>query len=546
MWVPESQLTSWFFPSFREVSDSCEQLVLSRREGPVRTPGPLCARLCSYALPIRSSYRPIAEQKQDELPVWTAVCHEKPFSLWSEFPGQLETVETTRLSTSTKALGARAARSFHTSPRALAAPAPLLLLILKPVQKLLAIIVGSDTLVELLLWAAHSRSQCQGSFSSSLLGCRLSWSLRTSGKSSSERGIRKWWQALPPNKKELFKDSVKKNKWKLLLGLSASGLLFVVLYFTHLEVSPVTGRSKLLLLGKEHFRLLADLEYQVWMEEFKDAMLPERDPRYLTVKEVVYHLTQCNQDVPGISEINWVIHVVDSPDVNAFVLPNGQVFVFTGLLGSVTDTHQLSFLLGHEIAHAVLGHAAEKASLVHLLDFLGMIFLTMIWAVCPRDSLALLGQWIQSKLQEYVFDRPYSRTLEAEADKIGLQLAAKFTNPHLYRSAVNSLSSSRRALLSRKETQYEGFEHSVYAALFCESILLDTNASSSSYCLFSQCCAVQEVWSLPDPLRSSSIKEILSQKTKKKKEEEEKEEEKEEEEEEEEKEEEEEEEEELH
>ncbi|XP_031233877.1 metalloendopeptidase OMA1, mitochondrial isoform X3 [Mastomys coucha] len=272
-------------------------------------------------------------------------------------------------------------QSFHTSARVQAAPVPLLLLILKPVQKLLAIIVG--------------------------------------------RGIRKWWQALPPNKKELFKDSVRKNKWRLLLGLSAFGLLFVLFYFTHLEVSPVTGRSKLLLVGKEHFRLLSDLEYEVWMEKFKNDLLPKRDPRYLTVKEVVCHLTQCNQDVPGISEINWVIHVVNSPDVNAFVLPNGQVFVFTGLLNSVTDMHQLSFLLGHEIAHAVLGHAAEKASLVHLLDFLGMIFLTMIWAICPRDSLAVLGQWIQSKLQEYMFDRPYSRTLEAEADKIGLQLAAK-------------------------------------------------------------------------------------------------------------------------
>lgn len=48
----------------------------------------------------------IAEQKQDELPVWTAVGREKPVSLWSEFPGQLETVETTgRRSTGTKALG---------------------------------------------------------------------------------------------------------------------------------------------------------------------------------------------------------------------------------------------------------------------------------------------------------------------------------------------------------------------------------------------------------------------------------------------------------
>ncbi|XP_065784968.1 metalloendopeptidase OMA1, mitochondrial isoform X3 [Muntiacus reevesi] len=235
-------------------------------------------------------------------------------------------------------LPTRDIRSFHTSPRCQAAPVPLLLMILKPVQKLLAIIVG--------------------------------------------RGIRKWWQALPPNKKELFKESLRKNKWKLFLGLSSFGLLFVVFYFTHLEVSPVTGRSKLLLLGKEHFRLLSELEYEAWMEEFKNDMLTEKDARYVAVKAVVHHLIECNQDVPGISEINWIIHVVDSPDINAFVLPNGQVFVFTGLLNSVTDIHQLSFLLGHEIAHAVLEHA-------------------------------------------FLFDRPYSRTLEAEADKIGLQLAAK-------------------------------------------------------------------------------------------------------------------------
>ncbi|KAM5323729.1 metalloendopeptidase OMA1, mitochondrial isoform 1-T5 [Glossophaga mutica] len=271
-------------------------------------------------------------------------------------------------------------RSFHTSPCLQAAPIPLLLIILKPVQKLLAIIVG--------------------------------------------RGIRKWWRALPPNKKELFKESVRKNKWKLFLGLSSFGLLFVVFYFTHLEVSPITGRTKLLLLGKEHFSLLSELECQAWMEEYKNDMLTENDAQYLTIKEVFYHLIECNKDIPGISEVNWIIHVVDSPDVNAFVLPNGHVFVFTGLI-SMSDIHQLSFILGHEIAHAVLEHAAEKASVVHLLDFLGLIFLTMIWAVCPRDSLAILGQWLQSKLQEYLFSRPYSRTLEAEADKIGLQIAAK-------------------------------------------------------------------------------------------------------------------------
>lgn len=53
-----------------------------------------------------------------------------------------------------------------------------------------------------------------------------------------------------------------------------------------------------------------------------------------------------------------------------FLVQNGQVFIFTGLLNSVTDAHQLSFLLGHEIAHAVLGHAVstyDECSVVEIL-----------------------------------------------------------------------------------------------------------------------------------------------------------------------------------
>uniref|UniRef100_A0A452HIB2 Metalloendopeptidase OMA1, mitochondrial n=1 Tax=Gopherus agassizii TaxID=38772 RepID=A0A452HIB2_9SAUR len=244
-------------------------------------------------------------------------------------------------------------RLFHTSSSFQAAPVPLLWIILKPAQKLFAIILG--------------------------------------------RSIRKWWKALPPNKRELFKESE----------------------------TPITGRARLLVFGKEHFMALSEMEYDMWMEQFKNKMLSEIDPRYQVVKKVIGHLSESNQDIPQVSEFKWVIHVVEEPGINAFVLPNGQVFVFTGLLNAVSDIHQLSFILGHEIAHAVLGHAAEKASLVHFLDFLSLILLTMIWAVCPRDSLAVVGQWIQTKLQEFMFDRPYNRTLEAEADKVGLQFAAK-------------------------------------------------------------------------------------------------------------------------
>lgn len=79
----------------------------------------------------------------------------------------------------------------------------------------------------------------------------------------SYRSIRKWWKALPPNKRELFKESVRTNKWKILLGVSSLGVLFVVFYFTHLEETPITGRARLLVFGKEHLRQLSQVEYSM-------------------------------------------------------------------------------------------------------------------------------------------------------------------------------------------------------------------------------------------------------------------------------------------
>ncbi|XP_039592049.1 metalloendopeptidase OMA1, mitochondrial [Polypterus senegalus] len=270
---------------------------------------------------------------------------------------------------------------FHTSPSARALPAPLIWVILKPVQKLVAILLG--------------------------------------------RSLRRWWKDLPPNKKELFKQSVRKNKWKLAMGGCCLGVLFSIFYLTHLDESPITGRQRLLVFSKQHFGELSDLTAKAYLEDFKDNLVPENDPRHKAVTAVLMHLVAKNKDISELSAMSWTVNIVESPLVNAFVLPRGQVFVFTGMLEAVADIHQLFFVLGHEMAHALMGHGAEQASLVHFVDFLSLILLMAIWAVCPRDSLALVGQWIQSKLVQFLFNRPYSRKLEVEADKVGLQLAAK-------------------------------------------------------------------------------------------------------------------------
>ncbi|KAM5148135.1 metalloendopeptidase OMA1, mitochondrial, partial [Mantella aurantiaca] len=274
--------------------------------------------------------------------------------------------------------GLRAA-GIHTSARRLIPPHVWLLL--KPVQKLFAIILG--------------------------------------------RSVRRWWRALPPNKRQLMKETLRRNRWKLSVSGAALGFLVALFCFTSLEEVPITGRMRLLVFRREHFDTLTKAVYESTMEEFKDAMLPETDERYRRVQEIAQYLIACNSTLPEMARIEWTLHVVDLPAINAFALPNGQMFVFSGMLNAVADSDQLAFILCHEMAHVILDHSAEKASVSHLLDFLFLISLVMMWAVCPVDSLAVVGHWIQSKLQEYMFERPYSRTLETEADQIGLALAAK-------------------------------------------------------------------------------------------------------------------------
>uniref|UniRef100_A0A8C7Y8Y1 Metalloendopeptidase OMA1, mitochondrial n=1 Tax=Oryzias sinensis TaxID=183150 RepID=A0A8C7Y8Y1_9TELE len=255
-------------------------------------------------------------------------------------------------------------RCFHASPRRGAVPAPLLWLVLKPLQKVAAMLLG--------------------------------------------RSLRKWWKALPENRRELMRDWVLRRRWHLTAGGAVAVVIVALLLLTHLDESPLTGRVRLLLFSKEAYLELAALTAEGVRQEGTMKVLAER-----------------NKDIPKVSERPWSVHVVKKSQINAFVLPNGKVFVFTGMLDAVADADQLTIVLGHEMAHVILDHSAEQASLSHIVDLLSLLLLTAIWALCPTDTMALLGGWAKDKLAELMFQRPYSRKLEVEADQIGLQLAAK-------------------------------------------------------------------------------------------------------------------------
>jgi metalloendopeptidase OMA1, mitochondrial len=135
--------------------------------------------------------------------------------------------------------------------------------------------------------------------------------------------------------------------------------------------------------------------------------------------------------------LSWEYHVLKSDQINAFCLPGGRVFVFTGLLGGklhdgqpvVENDDQLATVMGHEIAHALAHHASERVAREGLegqahtaLDMqeLGSVDSNVV----RRLMGALAPGWVQLNLggSEGLGTLAFDRAQESEADHIGLFL----------------------------------------------------------------------------------------------------------------------------
>ena len=78
--------------------------------------------------------------------------------------------------------------------------------------------------------------------------------------------------------------------------------------------------------------------------------LPDsKDTRYEVVEKIVTKILKSNEDISKISNTNWNISVVHSKSEITCALPNGKIFIFTGIFKTVNDDDQLALLLSHEI-----------------------------------------------------------------------------------------------------------------------------------------------------------------------------------------------------
>lgn len=92
---------------------------------------------------------------------------------------------------------------------------------------------------------------------------------------------------------------------------------------------------------------MAQESYKQILSEYKGQFLAPNHPYSRWVQRVADKLIP----VSGLKDLNWEVHVIASPEKNAFVIPGGKIFVFSGILDIAKDDAGLATILGHEIAH---------------------------------------------------------------------------------------------------------------------------------------------------------------------------------------------------
>lgn len=177
--------------------------------------------------------------------------------------------------------------------------------------------------------------------------------------------------------------------------------------------NPYTSRSQLMLIDKKE-------ELKMGREASEEILKNSKKSSNMQATRRVMEVGTKIARVAEQSDFAWEFHLIEDPSINAFCLPGGKVFVYTGILTLVESDDELAVVMGHEIAHAIARHGAERLS-VSMASELGRNLIGIALDMKQPQSKKLFDTAYGVGMNVGVM-LPYSRAQELEADRIGLLL----------------------------------------------------------------------------------------------------------------------------
>lgn len=179
--------------------------------------------------------------------------------------------------------------------------------------------------------------------------------------------------------------------------------------------TPVTNRTQFMMISPDQEMALGATEAKKVVETSKvssDQKLQER----------VKRIGQKIAAVSGRNDFAWEFTVIQDDTPNAFCLPGGKVFFYTGILKITENDDQIATVMGHEIAHALARHGAERMSMQSASNIGAQVLAAALNVPAQYQNLYAQAYGVTSQVGLIL---PYSRKFEHEADRIGVYLMVK-------------------------------------------------------------------------------------------------------------------------
>ena len=181
-------------------------------------------------------------------------------------------------------------------------------------------------------------------------------------------------------------------------------IIFALSFLTSCAVNPVTGKQDFVVISENQ---------EIQMGREYNAQILRQNPVYQD-QELQDYVQANGESLAAKSHRPNLIYrftILDSPDINAFALPGGYIYINRGLMSYLSSEEELAAVLGHEIGHVTARHSVRQYSQSQLLGILSTAIEINAGSTAGNVANVASGALLSG----------YGRDMELEADDLGAQ-----------------------------------------------------------------------------------------------------------------------------